>query len=1338
MATLTADVSLRNSENTLFILLLQDNTAAPVMKYCNELEEANAAGKVRRTTTLGNDETATTTIFEKEAAQIGGSLVDIESRNAELENEKREMMRELAEMVEKMECTQHEGKCSEEGRASALKEHKNQVKLLENALTVKEDGLQRAETTSNELKARETLLKETLAVRSAEVTCLQEKVINIKSDASALNDCLEEEISSLKNELSLAVKDSKQVRKLHAETSKSLDEALYSKAELDGSICLINESIGLKLDEHKAMYQQKAIGLDDEYESMGVYLKNAIIALKALLEQKGQKGQASPPICHLCRETLTVSEAETVALVTSKWEQQQQSTAAALMKDELEFKSEEIQLLQMALEIAKSETASCCMDMKWEIIDLKETQAYMSMEKKELVLSVELLECTLAEQSELLMTMVKVEAASCCHSESGVIITLNEMVQEKEIEFLRNVLIDKEAEIKTALQKAMTLETCEGFEKSKLELSVALLKQEMEKRTEELQRIQNGFSNAVSIAESTNCELKQENSCLKNEIDLMKDELDNNMTFMSAQLSSTLNEMKQLQQAFDLKNDELDNDRSFLKGELVSKSEEVKVFQKRLEDSIAEATSEHIKMKKQLYEKEESLVNVSKEKEDLMTEIASLNVLLTEHSKGVNDVEPRLKAEIASLKLLHTITNGRRTTQQQQLENELTKHKDELEVLKSDSDTFHSVNADQKVEIISLKNTIKTKTSEFEKLRFRIAERDDSAALAQCVFEKKLNSQADEAQRMQRTIVFSKTEAGLNQMELEMRISFLENSLRLSLEKLERIQQRPPNLNLNCLNFNFNSGVKDGVGSLTSFDPNIEKKNDEVGFMCRSHQKRDEDVIIGGGTKGAFNHKIMNVPLDVVVEDRTTEPPPLNEKVETAAAGTTLNEESRRRTHKNDVVAGLNDDDGCALLKEGCNTSVSHSTVSDFYFRLTSSTEEYSEIKNIEEESALELPPPSSLSSPLSNTLLSVSFSSPEGTKNVQGGSSSGRRSLFVHRRLDQRNNEENMEFGSSSVNGEQEQEQQCTVDEINNDCCNNNDEIAAEVMSCSGSPLDSSELRLFEPEFLVESSKYNELELRGMEDSVISYSVSSSSCESGSRDDKVVNEQHWKDSAIHQSMTMSPSVSPHRRNDNRPWRNKFRSLFRFWGLFSSTTKSTTTNDSEDLSFSYSPSTNNTTTDPDENSEHSSDFSQSKENSSNSSYSITNNIGRKKSERDEFNKSWHSKYETGGMTPQLRREEVTRFYSPPLTVHSADEESENKNHSYSWFEKIDKSAGLLATTIAPLHEPRLKRRKGGGNIVNEQDAVVIAEIVQSPDPLSTSVCTTEADDQVLLHTYYES
>ncbi len=1318
------------------------------MKYYNESEETNAAGKVRRTTTLGSDETPTTTKFEKEAAQIGGSLVDIESRNAELENKKREMMRELAEMVEKMERTQHEMKCCEEGRASALKEHKNQVKLLENALTVKEDGLQRAEKTSNESKARETLLKETLAVRSAEVTCLQEKVINIKSDASALNDCLEEEISSLKHELSFALKDSEQARKLHAETSKSLDEALSSKAELHTSISLINESIGLKLDEHKAMYQQKAIGLDDEYESMGVYLKNAIIALKALLEQKGQNGQASPSICYLCHETLIISEAETATLVTSKWEQQQQSTAAALMKDELEFKSEEIQLLQMALEIAKSETASCCMDMKWEIMDLKETQAYMSMEKKELILSVELLEYALVEQSELLMTIVKEEAASCCHSESGLIITLDEMAQEKEIEFLRNVLLDKEAEIKTVIQKVTTLETREGFEKSKLELSVALLKQEMEERTEELRRIQNGFSNAVSIAESTNCELKRENSCLKNEIDLIKDELDNNMTFMSAQLSSTLNEVKRLQQALDLKNDELNNDRSFLKGELFSKSEEVKKIHKRLEDSISEVTSEHIEMKTQLREKEESLVNASKEKEDLMTEIASLNVLLTEHSKGVNDVEPRLKAEIASLKLLHNNMNGRRTTQQQ-LENELTKHKEELEVLKRNSDKLHTVNADQKVEIISLKNIVKNKTSELEKLKLGIAEHEDSAALAQRVFEKKLDSQADEVQRMQRTIVFSKTEAGLNQKELEMKVSFLENSLRLSLEKLERTQQQqqqqPRNLNLNCLSLNFNGGggVNDGVGSSLSFDPNIEKKNDKVGLLCCSHQKLDEDITIGGGAKAAFNHKILNVPLDVVVEDRTTEPLPLNVIVETAAAGTTLNEERRRRAHKNDVVAGLNDDDGCVLLKEGCNTFVNNSTVSDFSFGLSSSTEEYSEIKNVEgeEESALELPPPSPLSSPLSNTLLSVSFSSPEGTKNVQGGSSSGRRRLFVHCRPDQRNDEENMEFGSSSINDEQEQEQQCMVDGISNDCCSNNAEIAAEVTSCSGSPLDSAELRLFEPEFVAESSKYDESELGGMEDNILSYSLSSS-CESGSRDDKVKEDQeqkHWKDSAIHLSMTMSPSVSPQRRNSNRPWRNKFRSLFRFWGLYSSTTKSTSGNNSEDLSLYYSASSssmNNTTTDSDENSEYGSDNSQSEENSRSSYHSTTNNIRRKKSELDEgeFNRSWHSKYETGGMTLQLRREEeeVTRFSSPSSTVHSADEESKNKRHSYSWVEEIDKSAGLLATTVAPLQEPRLKRRKSGGNIVNEQDAVVIAEIVQSPDPLSLSVCTTEAGDQVLL------
>ncbi len=1305
---------------------------------CNEYEEANnTAGKARGTTT---------------AARIGISLADIESRNAELETEKHAMMRELAEMAEEVESTYHALKCCEESRASALMDQNNQVKRLENALTVKVDALQRLEATSSESKAREILLNETLEMRSAEVTCLQEKVIHMKSDASAVNNCLEEEIVSLKNELSLALKDSGKIQKMHKDTCKSLDEALRSKAKLDASICSINESIGMKLDEHKAMYQKKAMGLDTEYASMGVYLKNEIIALKALLEKHSQA--SSQQICRKCHEPFIVSEAgmaTATVSVMSKWEEEQQRTAAALITEEqLEFMSEENEWLQMALEFSKSETDSNYTDMKWKIMDLEETQAYMSIEKKELILSVELLEYVLAEQSELLMSVVKDAKWWCSNSESGegvgILPPLDVMVQEKEVEFLRNVLLDKEAEMKIALEKLTALETSEGFEeKSKqLELSVALLKQELEKRTEELERIQTWSSNAVSIAESTNGELKQENSFLKNEIDLLKDELDNNMAFMSAQLSSTLNEVKQLQQALDLKNDELDNDRSFLKGELVSKSDEVKMFQKKLEDSIAEATSERIFMKTQLHERDEALIGASKENEALITEIARLNVLVTKHSKWVNEVEPRLQEEIASLKQLlhnhlncgcsHTGAAAQQRQEEEELENDddISNHKEEMEALESDNENLRTINSDQKVEISSLQSTLKTQTSELETLKSGIVESEDRAALAQRVFEKKIDSQVDEICRMKRTFVFSKTEAGLNQKELEMKVSFLENALRLNLEKLEWTQQKRLNLNLNY----FGGGgraVQDCVGSLTCFVPKNMKRNDEVGFVypCRDICGDDDEIIIGAGgvtTKAIFNNNV--VPLDVVaIEDETTEQQPSQQP---------LNEERRRTTHENDAVAGLN-----ALIKEGCNTSLNHLTVSDFSFGLSSTTDEYSEIKFIEEESAaLELPPPSS---PLSNASLSISVSPPSGMNgNVQCDSSnspSDGGSLFMHRRqLDyqqQRNsNAGKMEFSStcSIINDEEHgQKQQSLVDGIANsisssDCCNNNNnEIAAEeVTSCSGSPLDSFDLRLFEPEFVLESRKYVESELGGVDDSIMSYSLSSSSscdCDnSRGGDDNVLDEQqkHWKDGAIRLSMTMSPA-SPHRRMvNNRPWRNKFRSLFRFWGLFSSTNP-------EDLSLnnsSPSSTASNISVDSDENSESST--------SSSCPYSIRTkfNIERKKDDERRHDQSLHLEYDNavGRMTPPQSQRDFTRFHSPSSSTaaHSEDED-EIINNPYSRIENIDRSARVLTTTttnsIAPqLQEPRVKRRKSGCNIVQSP-----------PDPVrSPSVCTTEAGDQVLL------
>ncbi len=1181
---------------------------------------------------------------------------------------------------------------------------------------------------NNDSKARETFLKEELSVRSAEVTRLQEKVINIKADASALNDCLKEEISSLKNELSLALKDSKQARELHAETAKRLSEALSSKAELDASISLIHESIGSKLEKHKAVLEQKAIGLDEEREVVGAHLKNSMISLRALLEKKGQT------VCHLRCETF-ISEAET-ASAKAKWEQ-----STFLMKDELEFRSEEIERLQMALEVARSEAASCCADTEREMMDLKETQAFMALEKKELTLSVELLEYTLAEQSEL-MKMVQEEA---CRTESEA--KLNQMMQEKEIELLRKSLTEKEAEIKTALQKVATSEMHAGRERSKLELSIALLKHEIEERTEELQRIQSGFSNTLSIAESINNELEQENSSLKNELDLMKDELDHNTAFLSAKLSLKLNEVKQLEQELDLKNDELDHDRSFLKGELLTKSEEVKQLQERLEDAQAEAASSHIEMKIQLHEKEKSLAEVLREKEELTTEVASLNVLVTERSKGTSEASERcLRSEIASLKRLLSEERENDRNDRTRLENELAKHKEELEALTSDRDKIRINKAEQEVEIVSLKSVIGNKTSALEKVKLGIVAREDKSVLARCVLEKeiifledKLDSQKGKVERMRRTIVFSKTEAGLHQKELEMKVSFLENSLRFCLEKLERTQphrQEPPPPSLS---FHGTAAVADG-GSSAPFDlkKNDEKEN-EVGFLCHPLKINDDEMAFKC-CNNAMNvpplddvaTKLVDTQINAILKDkivntvvrseemmgrpginRTTTTELLGVNVATAAA---LKERRTQNDHAGNSGSGL--DDG--VLEEGCRTSMNDSTVSGFSFGLSSSTEEYSEIKNVE-ESALELPLPSPVTTTMLadlERLLAVSSSSPKGTENIQ---SSSRRRLSVHRGRDEQPKEETLEFGSSM----NEQEQLINEQERTNGMNGGGSNETAELMSCSGTPLDSSELRLFEPEFVLENKQHDEPELLGG-DSIISSLFSSEKSGGGKLNG---GPQRWKDRAVHLSMTMSPpSVSSSHRKSSRPWRKKLRSAFRFWGLFS--TKSS--NNSEGLSL-YHSSSSGGTTDNGESSGY--DYSQSEEEGINSSSIRYSDDIRKKSERDDEEqqfKSCHSKYATR-VTPQLRRKEVTRP-SPP-TDHSGKSKigaiDGPSPHSYVWVEVDKVAAGLSATTA--LQEPRPKRRKSG--IVDEQDsdAVVSAEVVQSPDPLSPSVCTTEAGDQVVLH-----
>ncbi len=1046
----------------------------------------------------------------------------------------------LVDMTGKIERTSHEMVLNGADRESAMKEHMNQVVLLENMLAVKEDSLKCAEKTGNDLKARETLLKEELSVRSAEVTRLQEKVIDIKADASALTDCLEAEISSLKNELSLALKGSKQAHKHHAEATKSLNEAISSKAELEASISLLNESIGLKLEEHKAVYQQKSTGLYDDHALMGAHLKNAMITLRALIEKKGEL------VCHLRREAF-ISDAET-ASITAKWER-----SASWMKDELVFKSLEMEQLQMALEIARSETTSCCVDTEREIMDLKETQTFMTTEKKELILSIGRLEYACEEQSEL-MKMVREDAR---HAESEA--KLNQMMLEDEIELLWNFLKIKEAEIKTALQKVATSETQAGNERSKLELSIALLKHEMEDRTDELQRFRNGFSNAVSIAESTNSELERENSSLKNEIDLMKDELDHNTAFLSEKLSSRLDEVKQLQQPLDLTNDELDHDRSFLKGALLSKSEEIKKLQEDLENAQQGAASGRIQMKIQLHEKEKSLTDVLNANKELATEVTSLNVCLAERSKEANEAESRQKMVIASLEWLLSEEQKNDRYNRTRLENELAEqHNEELEMLRDERDHAHDTElGEREAEIVSLNNTIDSKTCELEKLKLGIVEREDEAVLTRRILEEKiislqdrLDSQMDEMERMRRTIVFSNTEAGLSQKELEMKVSFLENSLRLSLEKLERTQQQPhrqktPPFPPPRLSFQeklewtqqwqqpLSIGVDEPLVTDVKIDPPLKAKP-PVNVIFTEEKM---------GKRGMMNRTAEM--LDVRV----------------TAASSVLNE---RRTQKDMEysVSGLRNDG--VLEEEGCRTSM-NLTEPDFSFGLSSSTEEYSEIKDVE-ESALELPP---LSSPVFTTTMSAGLerqpsvsSPPESKNNAQDNSG---RTLFVHHVKDQPPEEETLGFvrvnQQQLINEQRQQRQQCIIDEISSDY-----EIA-EVMSCSGSPLDSCELRLFEPEFVTESSHDDETEC-------ISPLFRS---ESGRDEEETGGQQYWKDGAVHLSKTTSPcSLSPHWKS-SRAWRKKLHSMFRVWGLFS--TKST---NSDNSSVYFSTASEDDTMDGDE------------------------------------------------------------------------------------------------------------------------------------------------------------
>ncbi len=1152
----------------------------------------------------------------------------------------------LVDMTGKIERTSHEMVLNGADRESAMKEHMNQVVLLENMLAVKEDSLKCAEKTGNDLKARETLLKEELAVRSAEVTRLQEKVIDIKADASALTDCLEVEISSLKNELSLALKGSKQAHKHHAEATKSLNEAISSKAELEASISLLNESIGLKLGEHKAVYQQKSTGLYEDHALMGAHLKNAMITLRALIEKKGEL------VCHLRREAF-ISDAET-ASITAKWER-----SASWMKEELVFKSLEMEQLQMALEIARSETTSCCVDMEREIMDLKETQTFMTTEKKELILSIGRLEYACEEQSEL-MKMVREDAR---HAESEA--KLNQMMLEDEIELLRNLLKIKEAEIKTALQKVATFETQAGNERSKLELSIALLKHEMEDRTDELQRFRNGFSNAVSIAESTNSELERENSSLKNEIDLMKDELDHNTAFLSEKLSSRLDEVKQLQQSLDLTNDELDHDRSFLKGALLSKSEEIKKLQEDLENAQQGAASGRIQMKIQLHEKEKSLTDVLNANKELATEVTSLNVCLAERSKEANEAESRQKMVIASLEWLLSEEQKNDRYNRTRLENELAEqHNEELEMLRDERDHAHDTElGEREAEIVSLNNTIDSKTCELEKLKLGIVEREDEAVLTRRILEEKiislqdrLDSQMDEVERMRRTIVFSNTEAGLGQKELEMKVSFLENSLRLSLEKLERTQQQPhrqktPPFPPPRLSFQeklewtqqwqqpLSIGVDEPLVTDVKIDPPLKAKP-PVNVIFTEEKM---------GKRGMMNRTAEM--LDVRV----------------TAASSVLNERRTQKDMEYSVSRLRNDGDG-VLEEEGCRTSM-NLTEPDFSFGLSSSTEEYSEIKDVE-ESALELPP---LSSPVFTTTMSAGLerqpsvsSPPESKNNAQDNSG---RTLFVHHMKDQPPEEETLGFfrvnQQQLINEQRQQRQQCIIDEISSDY-----EIA-EVMSCSGSPLDSCELRLFEPEFVTESSHDDETEC-------ISPLFRS---ESGRDEEETGGQQYWKDGAVHLSKTTSPcSLSPHWKS-SRAWRKKLHSMFRVWGLFS--TKST---NSDNSSVYFSTASEDDTMDGDEGLICGDDL-QSEDGSNihdnNPEYSGGET---RKSERVEIENE-------GG---DGRLPAITSLREPQL----------KRRKSGIVYDQDTSSEAVLSTTT---------------------------EVVQSPDPLSPYTYTTEAaGDQVLL------
>ncbi len=1265
------------------------------------------------------------------------SKADIELRNAELEKEKCELKCDLAEMAEKMERIRYETELAQ------TMEHKNQEE--------EEGGLMKQWTemtnNNNDSKARETFLKEELSVRSAEVTQLQEKVINIKADASALNDCLKEEITSLENELSLALNDSKQARELQAQTAGRLNDALSSKSELDASISLINKSISSKLEEHKATLEQKAIALDEEREAVGVHLRNSLIALRALLEKKGQA------VCHLRCETF-ISEAKT-ASTKAKWEQ-----SNFFIMDELACKSEETERLQMVLDVARLEAASCCEDTEREVMDLKETQAFMEFEKKELALSVELLEYTLKEQSEL----IQVIQEDSCRAESDL--KLNQMMQENEIELLRNAFTEKEVKIKTALQKVSTSETHVGHERSKLELSIALLKHEMEERTIELQRIQSGFSNTLSIAESTNNELEQENASLKNELDLMKDELDHNVAFLSAKLTLKMNEVKQLEQELDLKDDEFDNDRSFLKGELLSKSEEVKQLEERLEDARADATSGQNVMKMQLNEKEKLLIEALREKEELVIEVASLNnALVTERSKVKSEAAERcLRSEIASLKRLlsEERENDRNDRNDRtRLENELAKHKEELEALSIDHNNIRITKSEQELEIVSLKNVVGNKTSELEKVKLGIVAREDESVFARqaledeiVLLEDKLDSQKDEVDRMRRTIVFSKTEAGLSQKELEMKVSFLENSLRLCLEKLERKQQHhhrrgpPSRLSFHCAASAAVAGG--GGGSSASFDlkTNDEKEN-EVEFLCHPLRTNDADAAMTTTGFKCRNNNAENVPPppleDVATTklvDNTTQinaatlknkivnttvvrskeevmvgRPGINRRtmmtetlgVNIATAGTAAALKERRA--QNDDTTGNSGsglvDDGI-IFEEGCRTYMNDSNMSGFSFGLSSSTEEYSEIKNVE-ESALELPLPL----PVTTTT----------TSTTMPADSSSRRRLSAHRGPDEQPKEET--HSTNRMNGGSNE--------------------SAELMSCSGTPLDSSELRLFEPEFLLEYSMQHDEpqpELLGGEDSIISSLFSNEKSGGG----KLKGGQPCrKGRAVHLSTTMSPphsvsSSSSHRRS-SRPWRKKLRSAFRFWGLFS--TKSSMNSEGLSLyhsSSSYSGNSGSTTTDY-ESCCSGYDYSQSSSEGEESINRSKHSDGiRKNSQRnheEEKFKILNSKCVTR-VTPQLRRKEEKIRSSPP-TDHSVKSKigqidgSSSSPPSYVWVDVDIVATGL--SPITALHEPRPPKRRKSGIALDEQDAdtIVSAEIVQSHDPLRPSMCTMEAGDQVGCH-----